>query len=282
MPEIQNPPLIDEALEHVRRYAIGFLEVRLKDKEPEALNCGSGTLVRIGRIAGIMTAGHVVRALPTRGLIGLVRYANKQAPAERLVVEAHNLARLPIGGADKSRDGPDLGFLRLAPPDVSRIEAGFPSAFRNLLRHRETMLGDEWRRGPYYDGIAGLPKEWEVELPSEGQFSKVMGFEGLMGYGAITEEREANGFDLLEFEVDSGEGSESPTTYGGVSGGLVWRVYLDGSEDTQFSLRAVHIIGIPFFETITGERKMSITCHGPRSIYGHLIDRIQEEWSSES
>src|SRR4029077_8094679 len=63
---------IDDALsDQLTNSAVGFLKFR--DNGQEADVAGSGTFVQLGKIKGILTAGHVIDNLPTLGEVGLVR-----------------------------------------------------------------------------------------------------------------------------------------------------------------------------------------------------------------
>jgi hypothetical protein len=63
---------IDDALsDQINNSAVGFLKFR--DNGQEADVAGSGTFVQLGKIKGILTAGHVIDNLPETGQVGLVR-----------------------------------------------------------------------------------------------------------------------------------------------------------------------------------------------------------------
>jgi hypothetical protein len=53
---------------------IGFLNVTRIGMDENADTIGSGTLVRIGSTSGVLTAAHVLDALPQNGQIGLVTF----------------------------------------------------------------------------------------------------------------------------------------------------------------------------------------------------------------
>ena len=278
MAESQNLPEIDLALERIRQFAIGFVKLESCDGHQDASLLGSGSLVRVGEVAGILTAAHVIDVLPEEGVFGLMRFKPFASRPDHFTVEAKSVVPLSVDGWTEAPTGPDLGFLKLAITDVNRLEAGPPNVFLNLQRRKEQMLSSEWRRRPYYDCLCGLPAAWTHDLPPEPPRTLVKGFEGLVGAGWIEREHEANGFDLLDFEVSYGENVQSPPTYKGVSGGGLWRVFLRRTGDDTFELVDVVLAGIAFHQSPVQDSKRVITCHGPESVYGHLIRMIQERW----
>jgi hypothetical protein len=74
---------IDDPLsDQINNSGVGFLKFR--DSGREADVAGSGTFVQLGKIKGILTAGHVIDNLPETGQVGLVR---PQATFQNLRIE---------------------------------------------------------------------------------------------------------------------------------------------------------------------------------------------------
>ena len=120
--------------------------------------------------------------------------------------------------------------------------------------------------------------EWTTDLPSEQQLARVKGFRALYGVGLVVGEHESDGFDLFDFEVTYGPGSDSPVSYEGMSGGALWRVYCIKDDDGQLSVVDKKVFGVAFHQSELSDQKRIITCHGPRSVYGHLIEAIRKRW----
>jgi hypothetical protein len=55
-------------------YTIGFVKLEVHDRVEDAIGAGSGTLVSIGKVYGILTAAHVLAHLPDSGAVGIVEY----------------------------------------------------------------------------------------------------------------------------------------------------------------------------------------------------------------
>src|SRR6202051_3174109 len=55
-------------------YTIGFVKLEVHNNVEDAIGAGSGTLVSVGKVHGILTAAHVLDNLPDRGTVGIVEY----------------------------------------------------------------------------------------------------------------------------------------------------------------------------------------------------------------
>jgi hypothetical protein len=55
-------------------YTIGFAKLEVHDRVEDAVGAGSGTLVSVGKVRGILTAAHVLTNLPDQGEVGIVEY----------------------------------------------------------------------------------------------------------------------------------------------------------------------------------------------------------------
>jgi hypothetical protein len=61
-----------------------------------------------------------------------------------------------------------------------------------------------------------------------------------------------------------------------VSGGGLWRTYFipDGSNHVIEN----RLVGIAFYEFPSAHGTIGIICHGPGSIYDHVIGNIMQRW----
>jgi len=63
-------------------YSLGFLKFRVEGRQEVATPAGTGTFVKLGRVYGILTAGHVLKALDPQTTVGLVRFPSVQPPIQ--------------------------------------------------------------------------------------------------------------------------------------------------------------------------------------------------------
>jgi hypothetical protein len=85
-----------------------------------------------------------------------------------------------------------------------------------------------------------------------------------------------SGYDLRDLEVSYDSGL--PRSYGGMSGGGLWRVYLEKvGKDVIVKERMLY--GVAFYQRFLRGKKGLVVCHGPQSVYGMLVDAIRKKWN---
>jgi hypothetical protein len=188
--------------------------------------------------------------------------------------------KLLIGGDHKDDDlprSPDIGFLRLSPDQAATLNA--TNVFFNLSKREEAVLGDEHPSNEYFEGLCGVIAEWTIDhLAGDAGFSRLKGFRGIFGVGDVAGSKERDGYDLVDFHVTYDESKKAPFDYGGMSGSALWRVYIKQHGDGQLSISDKRIFGLAFHQSKLVDGNRTITCHGPKSVYGALIQEIQSKW----
>ena len=281
---LQSSPCLQEIRDRIADYWAGFILVG----ENTASFLGSGTLVSIGETKAILTAGHVLDALPETGRVGLALPTRYEPTLGNEGLLMEHLTGVCFGRGENGSDGPDLGLLVLPNPVASRV---IPSTknFYNLLLRREPALDPQRaidRDGsgePASDGdlaetwiLAGTPAESESDGPPESGFDQIKEFEGQAGLGTVVSANTAEGFDYLRFSAKYDENYEGPGSFEGFSGGSLW--HLRGVLDEgEFIVRDWILSGVPFWQSEIAGAERIITCHGPKSIYERLIDKIQKK-----
>ena len=269
-------PVLEKVSAGIADFIVGFALIRVHDGLADADPAGSGTLVTVGSVDGILTAAHVLRNLPDHGEVGIVRFNRTSRFAQKLTIDMEQAEKLTIAADVFGSEGPDLGFLRLSPEDVGTLKARI--SFFNLGKRQDSVLAGDLPALPYFDGISGMIAEWTTNLPSEQGLARVKGFRSLYGVGRVVREHEFNGFDLFDFEVSYDSEFKSPLSYKGMSGGTLWRTYCTKGDDAQLSISNNMVFGVAFHQSDISDRKRIITCHGPRSVYGPLVDAIRDKW----
>jgi hypothetical protein len=273
----QEPPdLLEKIRASIADFTVGFASLSVRDAEEDAHVAGSGALVTVGSIHGILTAAHVLKNLPNGGEVGIVRFPRAPSPTQRQTIDMSLAEKLTMAASDWTSQGPDLGFLRLPDRDAAALYA--TNVFFNLSKRRDLVLAGDHPAPKYFDGISGMIAEWTSPLPNQSVFARAKSFGALYGVGCVIREHNEGGYDLLDFEVTYGPDTDSPERYGGMSGGALWRVYISETSDGQQSVADKRIFGVAFFESEKVGQKRVITCHGPKSVYGNLIDAIKQRW----
>ena len=234
---------------------------------------GSGTLVTIGSVDGILTAAHVLQNLPDCGNVGLMRFPGKPSLLQKQTVDMELAEKVIIVAAEHGPTGPDLGFLRLPPLNTQNLRA--TNSFLNIGARRQAVAASQPGTA-YVDAVVGVVAEWTKDLPPSRPSTRLKGFELLFCGGTIISKESAGDFDLCTFDASFEKGLTPPTTYGGVSGGGLWRIFFD--PDGSNRVRERRLIGVAFYEVPVSNGTLHLICHGPRSIYDHLIARVLETW----
>jgi hypothetical protein len=211
---------------------------------------GTGTFVKFGGSHYLLTAGHVWERLSKARGIGITLKENLD---HSYPIEVNGL--IPFGPAKPqawNEWGPDLVFLKIPPNHVGGIEA--VKSFYALDRARKKITQD----GLEVFILMGTPGEF-------GKFTDQHAEVDINGlFAAFAEPYEHGDYDFLDL-VEDVTLPGVPKHFGGVSGGGVWRVQLfeksDGEVDWVWFLEAV-----AFYEIPRKDNRMTIRCHGQRSI----------------
>jgi hypothetical protein len=262
----------------VAAYTVGFVKLEVHDKVEDAIGAGSGTLVCVGKVHGILTAAHVLTHLPDKGPMGIVEYRGETMHYRKRQIEMADTVKVALRGGAFGPDGPDLGFLRLATETLGWFEA--IGSFYNLLKHRSDA--SEPAPSPNsVDAVVGMIDERTKDLPAERAGERRKGFEALFSNGTISAEREVGGYDLMEFAPAEYPDFKLPGDYQGTSGGALWRIYLKLNGDAP-AVAATRLWGVPYYQTKKEGGGHVLTCHGMGGVYGALLNAIIEKWPEET
>ena len=259
----------------IANFTVGLLKLHVRDNAEDATAAGSGTLVTIGNIAGILTAAHVITNLPDQGEIALIRFPGRPAQLQKQTIDMGLAEKLVIAFGDGDAQGPDLGFLRLPMLNVQNLAA--TNNFLNI-GSRHGVEQSAHKGNAHVDAVAGVVSEWTRDVPSLRPASRIKTFELLYCGGTVTSKYEPAAFDLCNFRPDFEPGKKPPASYGGVSGGGLWRTYFVPDGNNQ--MIANRLVGVAFYERPSANGSLELICHGPRSIYDHAIARIKERWQA--
>lgn len=266
------PQVLAATNERIENFAVGF--VKIEGQEDDVLPAGSGTLVTAAGRYAILTADHVLDALPRNGEFGLVfPMAGIEPQLHRYRLDAEKVQKICVARASYDQDGPDLGLLVLGDPDVIRLKT--MKTFYNLTSRRERMLSAPPLIGAGGWFLVGIAAEWTSDLPPERGFTRVKAFRGLCGAGVVTSEHEAGDYDYLHFEAKYDGLYEGPESYQGFSGGGLWQIQLK-ERDGKLELSDVLLSGVAFYQSEVVSDIRTIYCHGRRSVYDHVWNAMEK------
>jgi hypothetical protein len=111
---------------------------------------------------------------------------------------------------------------------------------------------------------------------------RVKVFRGGIGFGIVVAEEQRGNFDYISYEALYNEFYEGPDRFGGVSGGGLWQVLVNLVHERP-TAREFLLSGVAFYQTDKFSSpegiKRHIVCHGRKSVYGPLLERVRmESW----
>jgi hypothetical protein len=271
---------------------------------------GSGVLVEIDDVSGILTAEHVVfnPNMPLAKTLGLwtvplfysIDTIDSPIGDDRTIRRSSTNIRVdllrwypesPHRQDYKDPDaawGPDLAFIRLPKAKLTNFERelravriNFYSWAREPLQRMRRALDE----ANTVLAVVGLPGEWMKDdpFPREGQMSQI-----LKGGVLVTaQERywpDMTGFDFIDALAAREPGASVPNSFKGVSAGALWRFRDPFRFDRPISeLKAEDwvLAGIAFWEDHTDPNAPFVRGHGPRSLYEKFLPEVRA-WLKET
>jgi hypothetical protein len=267
-----------EISRYVANFTIGFGKLSVRNNVEYVESAGSGTLTKVGSIHGVLTAAHVLdaeheqNALPDEGEVAIILSAESPSQFRRIKIDMKNAHKLIIPASKFSINGPDLAFLRISPDDAASI--GAINSFYNLSRRVDDAPAPH-----SVDAIIGIIHERTKIIESDK--GRATSFELLFCDGQSSAERDVDNYDLLDFTPSDATNCELPSNYEGVSGGGLWRAYFV-MKDEEPAIVERRLVGVPWWQSPPSDGKRTLTCHGPKSIYGAMVAAIGEKWPEQS
>jgi hypothetical protein len=238
--------LADAVLNKVKHYTIGF--ARAGDK-PAAK--GSGVLIRHGDLHGILTCAHVDQFLRTlKQPVGLVRL-NRGLAQQFGALDMGDVFSYAAGEEPWDKGDDDISFIHLPPNLVGNIEKDcvFLDADRNFTRAEPE---DKGSLIPAFS-VFGLVEKFTGGTTRQDGMATTM-LKGVLTSGVPRD------FGALNITLECFEQNipDLPESFGGTSGGGLWRVYTRKGEDGSFEAVHHRLMGIASRE--------ELDCSPPRII----------------
>lgn len=269
-------PEIDAVSADIADFTVGFLKLTIANGREDAILCGSGAFVRTGSIFGILTAAHVLRNLPARGQVGIVRFARTEVPAAHETINMEYTEKLIIAEGNNTVVGPDIGFLKLSDIDVQALQSR--STFFNLDKRKNIALERDIHNFSGFDGISGVIADWTTEQLTFHKKPRQLDIKAMFGIGIVTKKIEFERYENIEFEVKYEKPFTTPDSFGGMSGGALWRVNATMNKNGKLTVENKNIYGLAFYQTEVVDGVRNIICHGPRTIYELALNSIKSRW----
>lgn len=264
--------LADHFTTMIRHMTVGFVSIPPHGREEYAEPAGSGTLVRIGPIFGILTAAHVLDALPRHGEVGLLRITNKPDKPQKMRIDMRQAETVVIGGPSFGQSGPDIGFLRLPKNEAGWLNA--QNIFFNLEKPQPEPPSS-LQALPCFNLFIGVVAERTDKALNPKTNTLLTGMTAIASPATILRESNAKGLDFLDIDIELAPEVKRPMSFAGMSGGGLWQVCLDAELRRERDRR---LVGVAFYESESVNGRRTLTCHGPQTIYTDMLARICAKW----
>jgi hypothetical protein len=246
---------------------------------------GSGTLIKIDGQFGILTAEHVINPptgekFDSNSVTQIMQTTDNDQGigARRIKVE---FLKLWTTTRQSDEWGPDLGFILLPEADPFTGSLKAKKTFCDLSFKTTDKLRAASSTSGFFAFAGYVDEERRPILPSHG----FEGGEALYGYAFSTGPRKnpnrppENDYDYIELGCDRPSSPMMPNSFGGVSGGGLWKVELDSPDGMPGSERLgeVTFCGVVFYEDEIDTQNPYVRCHGPGSVYSKFIPDL-EAW----
>jgi hypothetical protein len=249
------------------RCTMGFIEVNEINR---SASLGSGTLIRFGRVRGILTCAHVLEANLAREESGVLLF-----PARADAVQMMRVGRIDLmdhvyfRGGPWDQNGPDLAFIRLPEIVMSSIE-GMASVVDGEQQVAQ-ILGELPEQSDVACLVFGVVQEHTGAPTAIHLNLSTTPFRALLTLGDIVNVRAERELDVFRFRPLPSD--DLPTSFEGTSGGGLWQLYFrpDGA------LIQSRLGGVAFYQTEIDGR-LQIIGHCQRSIYQALLREIKARW----
>ncbi len=254
----------------ILNHLVGLIRIRKGKSSDNIQLIGSGTLVYLEDTFGILTAHHVLEAIPARGTLGLILpYHDKE---QRYTVDISHITKMPIARGNVDSDGPDLAFIKLPQAYIGQIKA--LGTFYNLAYDKEEILNSPVDNTIGMWAVSGYPNEYTKEIESIGCFDGVIKYEGNCLFGSIDKSYSSEEFDYIEMPADYQ--NDVPESFGGVSGGGLWHIVLEQPPHGDIRVKRIILSGVAFYQSALENNFRSLKCHGRRSVYQIAYTYIRE------
>lgn len=242
--------LLERIVRSLGSSTVALFAIYYVDSQERLKFAGTGTLAVVGKCHGILTAAHVwEEVLQSAAKVGITRTDKID---HRYPIDVKTIVPTVLKATSEwDEHGPDLAFLRIPTEIVGEIEAS--QVFEFLQKPPKSL------------GVESLECWVAMGTPEElGTFTQTHASVEING-SLVKPQYVSGAPDYYEFEVDT-KGPGIPNSYGGFSGGGLWRVLVYSSPSTGEVDWAQRLKGVIFWQFAPlGDRRV-VRCHGQETI----------------
>jgi hypothetical protein len=259
---------------------------------------GTGTLVEVNGVKGILTAEHVIhnpegkrfdnspeskQSLDVPLTMFREEFPKSLPESETARFAVRGLSWYPEYKKEKSFGdwGPDLAFIRLNEglPEVGSLKA--KKSFWNL--NKDLVKRTDLNKGQHdFFAFVGAPSEWMEEshkITNKGSV-KLLNTAAFFCTDYVYHPN-VEDYDFVDVRCGPAPKCKIPDQFAGVSGGGIWFVKVE--KDAVLPNPPVHdfwLVGVAFLQVEKSGQPTTIRGHGPSSIYKRFLDELKQSFLS--
>jgi len=254
----------DAIMAYIANFAVGLV-VREMGKGSKVL--GSGVFASIEGRRGVLTCGHVAEKYGALSQIGLIRFAG-DTQNQRRIIDLGDTQTIIVQSSDnfdEKKEVIDLAFTVLPPDIASSIAA--QAVFLNIEKNRTKMEAWASTKEKHIDAVLGLVEEFSNPPFKQGR-EFISPMRGVLHSGHAS----AQGNGLLTMKAMDYNRHEMPESFGGMSGGGLWRVYF-AEDENETKIVGTMLCGVVSWQI----DETHLACQGWDRIDQGLIPVVREK-----
>ncbi|WJI41802.1 MULTISPECIES: hypothetical protein [Mesorhizobium] len=272
--QVVEVDISDRGREIAASYLIGFIGFRDDPQGKRTVSLGSGTLVKMAGVRGVLTAAHVAIALMDEARVGIVTFG--PGKFQTLIFNPNDEhGTWMVSDEEFGPSATDIAFIQL--PQDAELRLAVNQAFWDMdERIRLVYESGKFLDDPVHMVMGVIGEMSEHDRSNEKYVDS--SHTAMMHVGTLDLRAEDNDLIVI-FRPDFAEGISAPLSYGGTSGGPLWvmsQQALHKVAGAAWSKLDFHIVGVAFYEEPSPDGQLQILCQGPR-VVDWLYERIAEE-----
>ena len=259
--------ILDDISKETFWYSVAF--VKVKEQGGDEIPClqGSGVLVQYRTFYGILTAAHVAAELAKLDFIGMVYSEEPTQIGYKKDVFRIDTIMYKKGDIH----GPDLALV--TPPIKLLNELKAKKSFVNLIKGPEPL---DFALGGSLTSVWSIMGAVQELSANEGPERNLRAM--LMSYSCAEPFFQThNDYDLFELRAEISKNTDTPGSFGGVSGGGLWRIVLELQGGEAKIRQHPKLMGIAFYQGDIVNDARIIRGHGPSSAYD-MVRSFLSRW----
>ncbi|CDZ35582.1 Hypothetical protein NGAL_HAMBI1145_29170 [Neorhizobium galegae bv. officinalis] len=272
--QVVEVDISDRSKEIAASYLVGFIGFRDDREGKRTVSLGSGTLVKMAGVRGVLTAGHVAIALKDEERVGIVNFG--PGKFQTLIFNPNDEDGFSMVSDEENGPGAiDIAFIRL--PQETERQLAVNQAFWDMdERIRLVYESGKFLDDPVHVVMGVIGERSDHDHSNEKYVNSW--YEAMMHVGSVDSRAVENDLIVI-FRPNLAESIPAPTSYGGTSGGPLWvmsQQALHKVAGAAWSKFDFHIFGVAFYEELSPDGQLQILCQGPR-VVDWLYERLAEE-----